>query len=403
MKTVAIIGGGASGIMAALTAAEDKNNRIILFERQQRIGKKLLATGNGRCNLTNVGAELKNYHGEQEDFAASALEKFSPQDCLDYFHKLGLFTVTEYGGRVYPLSNSANSVLDVLRLALEKSGVELRCSCPVRELMRSGKGYQLTTDDEKLYADYVIVACGGAAGEKLGGVSDGYELLKPLGHKRTKLYPCLVQLICEGDYPKALKGVRADGKVTLMQGDEIIKESRGEIQFTETGISGPAAFDISRAAAAAGEGACIYMDFLQDYSCAALEAALNIRRQEYPNLEASELFTGVLHNRLGRMIVKYCGFSATAPLGSLSAEDLLKAARICKAFPLRLKGTEGFANAQVTAGGVKTTGFNPETLESWFMPGLFACGEVLDVDGDCGGYNLQWAWASGNLAGRLGK
>ena len=120
-------------------------------------------------------------------------------------------------------------------------------------------------------------------------------------------------------------------------------------------------------------------------------------------MEVFELFTGILHNRLGRMIVKYCGFSATAPLSSLSAEDILKAARICKAFPLRLKGTEGFANAQVTAGGVKTTGFNPETMESWFMPGLFACGEVLDVDGDCGGYNLQWAWASGYLAGRLGK
>ena len=403
MKTVAIIGGGASGIMAALTAAKDTDNRIILFERQQRIGKKLLATGNGRCNLTNVGAVLENYHGEQADFAQSALEKFSPQDTLDFFHDLGLLTVTEYGGRVYPLSNSANSVLDVLRLALEKSGVELRCSSPVRELLRSGKGYQISTDDEKLYADCVIMACGGAAGEKLGGVSDGYELMKPLGHKRTKLYPCLVQLICEGDYPKALKGVRADGRVKLMLGDDLLAESRGEIQFTETGISGPAAFDISRAASTLGEGATIYMDFLQDYSCAALEALLLKRRENHGSLEASELFTGMLHNRLGRMIVKYCGFSATAPLSTLSDEDILKACRISKSFPLRLKGTEGFANAQVTAGGLKTTGFNPETLESWFMPGLFACGEVLDVDGDCGGYNLQWAWASGNLAGRLGK
>ncbi|MBQ7895997.1 MAG: NAD(P)/FAD-dependent oxidoreductase [Oscillospiraceae bacterium] len=403
MKTVAIIGGGASGIMAALTAAKDKDNRIILFERQQRIGRKLLATGNGRCNLTNVGAAIKNYHGEQPEFAENALGKFSPEDCLEFFHELGLLTVTEYGGRVYPLSNSANSVLDVLRLALEKAGVELRCSCPVRELMRSGKGYQLTTDDEKIYADYVIVACGGAAGEKLGGVSDGYELLKPLGHKRTKLYPCLVQLICHGDYPKALKGVRADGKVTLMSGDDIIAQGKGEIQFTETGISGPAAFDISRAASQTGEGATIYMDFLQDYSCASLEAMLLRRQEIHPQLEASELFTGMLHNRLGRMIVKYCGFSAVQPLKELSAEQLCKAARISKAFPLRLKGTEGFANAQVTAGGIKTTGFNPDTMESWFMPGLFVCGELLDVDGDCGGYNLQWAWASGNLAGRLGK
>ena len=403
MKTVAIIGGGASGIMAALTAAKDKDNKVILFERQQRIGRKLLATGNGRCNLTNVGAALKNYHSEQPEFASSALEKFSPQDTLDFFHDLGLLTVTEYGGRVYPLSNSANSVLDVLRLALDKAGVEQRCSCPVRQLLRSGSGYEVHTDEGKLKADYVIVACGGAAGEKLGGVHDGYELLKPLGHKRTKLYPCLVQLICEGDYPRALKGVRADGAVKLMQGEDVIAQSSGEIQFTETGISGPAAFDISRAASKEGEGACIYMDFLQDYSCSALEAMLLRRRDEHPGLEASELFTGMLHNRLGRMIVKYCGFSAAAPLRELDNEQLLKAARISKAFPLRLKGTESFANAQVTAGGVKVSGINPDTMESWFMPGLFVCGELLDVDGDCGGYNLQWAWASGHLAGRLGK
>ncbi len=403
MKTVAIIGGGASGIMAALTAAKDKDNKVVLFERQQRIGRKLLATGNGRCNLTNVGAAIENYHSEQPEFASSALEKFSPQDTLDFFHELGLLTVTEYGGRVYPLSNSANSVLDVLRLALDKAGVEQRCSCPVRQLLRSGSGYELHTDEGRLKADYVIVACGGAAGEKLGGVHDGYELLKALGHKRTKLYPCLVQLICEGDYPRALKGVRCDGAVKLMQGEDIIARSSGEIQFTETGISGPAAFDISRAAAKDGEGACVYMDFLQDYSCAALEAMLLKRQERHPELEASELFTGMLHNRLGRMIVKYCGFSAARPLCELSREDLLKAARISKAFPLRLKGTEGFANAQVTAGGIKVSGINPDTMESWFMPGLFVCGELLDVDGDCGGYNLQWAWASGHLAGRLGK
>ena len=231
----------------------------------------------------------------------------------------------------------------------------------------------------------------------------GYRLLAAFGHKATRLRPALVQLTSDHPALPSLKGIRANGKVSVYLEDSLYAVSTGEIQFTETGISGPAAFDISRAASTTGEGATIYMDFLQDYSCAALEALLLKRRENHGSLEASELFTGMLHNRLGRMIVKYCGFSATAPLSALSDEDILKACRISKAFPLRLKGTEGFANAQVTAGGLKTTGFNPETLESWFMPGLFACGEVLDVDGDCGGYNLQWAWASGNLAGRLGK
>jgi len=403
MNTVVVIGGGASGIMAALTAAEDKANRVILIERQQRIGRKLLATGNGRCNLTNTGAGARNYHGENPDFAISALEAFSPQDTLDFFHALGLMTVEEYGGRVYPLSNSANSVVDVLRFALESSGVELRCSTVVREVRRKGEGYAVVTDDEELFADQLIVACGGAAGSKLGGVSDGYELLKALGHKRTGLYPSLVQLVTENEYPRALKGVRADCALRLIAGDDVLAGSAGELQFTETGLSGPAAFDISRECAMAGKGPYVSADFFNDYSGEEILALLKKRCENLPELPAGDMLTGMLHNRLGRMIVKYTGLEQNLPCGSLSPAELEKLARCCKDFRLKLLGTGGFDAAQVTAGGVKTGGFNPETLESWFMPGLFVCGELLDVDADCGGYNLQWAWASGRRAGRLGK
>ena len=182
MKTVLVIGGGASGILAALTAAEDPQNKVLLLERQQRIGRKLLATGNGRC----------------------------------YFHKLGLLTVEEYGGRVYPLSNSANSVLDVLRFALDKAGVEQHCASPARAVRREKRGFTVETDEGSLYADRLILACGGAAGAKLGGVLDGYQLAKALGHKRTGLYPALVQLTTEPDYPRALKGVRADCSLRLL-------------------------------------------------------------------------------------------------------------------------------------------------------------------------------------------
>ncbi|MBR1456338.1 MAG: NAD(P)/FAD-dependent oxidoreductase, partial [Oscillospiraceae bacterium] len=167
METVVIVGGGASGIMAALTAAEDKNNRVQLLERQQRIGRKLLATGNGRCNLTNTGASAANYHGEDPAFALPALARFTPEDALAFFHALGLLTVEEYGGRVYPLSNSANSVLDVLRFALEQAGVEQRTACPVRALRREKAGFRVETDEGALHADKLIVACGGAAGGKL--------------------------------------------------------------------------------------------------------------------------------------------------------------------------------------------------------------------------------------------
>ncbi len=401
MNTVVVIGGGASGIMAALTAAENPQQHVLLLERQQRIGRKLLATGNGRCNLTNTGAAPENYHGEQAAFAEHALAQFTPQDTLDFFHGLGLLTVEEYGGRVYPLSNSANSVLDVLRFALEKAGVELRTACPARQILKNGAGYTVVTDSGEFRADALIVACGGAAGAKLGGVSDGYELLKPLGHKRTALRPSLTQILTAPDYPRALKGVRAQAALQLLAEETLLGESRGELQFTETGLSGPAAFDLSRAAAAGGADLRVQISFLPAGTDAF--ALLCARRETFPDQPASELFTGMLHNRLGRMLVKYAAIEAGRPLGSLTDKELRRAARACTAFTLPVKGTEGFDNAQVTAGGIRTAGFNPETLESWFMPGLFVCGELLDVDGDCGGYNLQWAWASGRLAGRLGK
>lgn len=404
METVLVIGGGASGMMAALTAAES-GRRVVLLERQQRVARKLLATGNGRCNLTNTGACAANYHGEDAAFALPALSRFTPEDTLGFFHALGLVTVTEHGGRVYPLSNSANSVVDVLRFALERAGVELRCGVCARSLSRtpSGAGYIVGTDAGDIAADYLIVACGGAAGAKLGGVTDGYELLKPLGHKRTRLCPALVQLTAEPEYPRALKGVRADAALTLLAGDEIAARSCGEVQFTETGLSGPAAFDVSRAVSTGDGGFTASLDLMRGYSAAEVADMLARRCRDLPVLPCAELFTGMLHNRLGRMLVRYARLDASAPLFSLSPAQRQTAADAVKGFSLRVTGTEGFDSAQVTAGGIRTSGFDPETLQSWFMPRLFVCGELLDIDGDCGGYNLQWAWASGRLAGRLGE
>ena len=401
MRTVAVIGGGASGMMAALTAAEDRTNRVVLLERQQRLGRKLLATGNGRCNLTNTGAGPAHYHGQDADFARPALEAFPPAAALDFFRGLGLLTTEEYGGRVYPLSNSANSVLDVLRLALDAAGVEQRCGESVRALRRRGEGFTLVTDGGELKADCVIVACGGCAGATLGGVKDGYELLKSLGHQRTALRPALVQLTTAPDYPRALKGVRVQCALRLLRGGDVLAESRGELQFTEKGVSGPAVFDLSRAAAEGGELSlhAALLPLGEDE----LLGLLRARRAAQPSLAASELLTGMLHNRLGRMLVKYAGLGAATPLSELTEKDLRRVAAACRDFALPVTGTEGFDHAQVTAGGAQTAQFDPRTLESRLVPGLFACGEVLDVDGDCGGYNLQWAWASGRLAGRLGR
>ena len=404
METVIVIGGGASGMMAALTAAESGNRRVVLLERQNRLGRKLLSTGNGRCNLTNMNACRHRYHGAIAGFTDSALEGFTPMDTLRFFRALGLLTVTESDGRVYPLSDSANSVLDVLRFALDRAGVEQYCSCTVTGLDPRDSCCCVKTDSlGQLSCDYLILACGGAAGAKVGGWDGGYRLACELGLRPTALHPALTPVYTEGGYPKALKGVRADAALRLLDcnGGELGR-SEGELQFTDTGVSGPAAFDLSRAASVYGAGAVLSADFLRDYSAGEALSLMQDRRRSLPELPCSELFTGMLHNRLGRMLVKYGALDMNAPLGGLSDEELSRAAAAAKDFRLTVAGVGGFEQAQVTAGGIDLRGVRRETLETR-TPGVFICGELLDIDGDCGGYNLQWAWSSGRLAGRLGR
>lgn len=389
---------------AALTAVR-LGHEVTLYERQARVGRKLMATGNGRCNLTNTGAGPSNYHGEAPDFVRPALEAFPSEAALDFFRGLGLLAREEWGGRVYPLSNSANSVVDVLRQALDAAGVELIAGDRVRELRRAGSGYSVTTESgDKRSFDAVVVACGGLAGEKLGGGRDGYELLKALGHTRTALRPALVQITTEPMYPRSLKGIKADCALRVLSRGGLLASSCGELLFTETGVSGPAAFDVSRAVSEAGDAKMeLEIDFLRDYTSAEVLAHLQNRVKTATELPASELLTGSVHNRLGRMLIKYADVEASAPLSALTERELRTVAGACKRFKLPVRGTEGFANAQATAGGIRTSEFDPHTLESRLCPRLFACGEVLDIDGDCGGYNLQWAWSSGVLAGHLGK
>ena len=400
-KTVAVIGGGASGMMAALTAAEDKNNQVVLFERQARVGRKLLSTGNGRCNLTNTGAEIGRYHGEETAFMLPAMSGFSPEQVVEYFSALGLVCTEQYGGRVYPLSDAAGSVLDVLRFALDAAGVDVRTAVSITGIRKQGEKYLLTDDGGSTAADAVIIACGGMAGGKLGGVKDGYELLAALGHRRTKLYPALMPVFTGTDYPRSLKGVRAEVRMTLHMPGGRTAQSRGELQFVEKGISGPATFDISRCAAV--EGGKVVIDLLPPLSAEEVEKRLRLRCSLSPEKEAGCAFAGMLHSRLGMAVVKYAGIKPSDMISSLTEGDISRLADSAKNFTLPVTGTDSFENAQVTAGGIATRDFDPETLESRLAPGVFACGEVLDIDGDCGGFNLQWAWASGRLAGRLGK
>ena len=399
METVLILGGGASGMAAAIRAAERKNRRVILLERQARVGRKLSATGNGRCNLTNLEASVRRYHGEEPDFPALTLTAYPPQKILDFFSSLGLRTVTEYGGRVYPASGQAGSVLDVLRLALDRAGVELLTGCAAEAVRREGAGFAVAAGGRELRADKLILACGGCAGSRLGGVTDGYALAASLGHSRTALYPALTQLRTAPDYPRALKGIRVEAQLRLLQGEQILAETAGDVLFTETGISGTAVFEISRHAAGKTD-LTAELCFVEDAPDRLMDD-LQSRRTRWASLEANRILTGAVQNRLGQMLCRYAGIPGNIPAEHITDAQLHALAAALRAFRLPVTGVSGFETAQVTAGGLRTSEFDPETLQSRIVPGLYACGEVLDVDGDCGGFNLQWAWASGLRAGEL--
>ena len=397
MKTVAVVGGGASGMLAALAAAH-AGAEVHLFERQARLGRKLAATGNGRCNLTNLQAGPHHFHGADPSFAAYALERFSPERTLEAFRELGLLTVAEPGGRVYPLSDNAGSVVDVLRFALDALGVVQHMGAEVRRIRRAGSGFRLSWEEGAQIADAVIIACGGAAGGKLGGSHSGYTLLEALGHSCTPLQPALVQLRTEGTWTRALKGVRAAAEVTLYRGGTVTARASGEVQFTEYGLSGPLIFDLSRQAREGG--VCqLSLDLLPGVSHGEVRALLQQRVSTRPALLLDDIFTGTVQNRIGRVLVKYAGLSGNQPLQACKGKELDELVRAVKGMTFTVNGDLGFDNAQVTAGGISTREFDPGTMESQLCPGLYACGEVLDVDGDCGGYNLQWAWSSGLLAG----
>lgn len=394
---VGIIGAGASGMAAALAAAENPMNRIVLFERQARVGKKLLATGNGRCNLTNLNADEKGYHGEDVSFARGALKQFGVEKTLAWFRKLGLFTVTEDSGRVYPYSDQANSVVDVLRFALQKENITVKSSFEVKRVRQQDGGFIVQDDKETVFCERLIIACGGLAGTKLGGSMAGYKLLAQLGHRATRLRPALVQLKSDWAGVTALKGVRAHCKIQIMKNGEEFSTATGEIQFTDYGISGPVVFEVSRDACYGGGDWSAQLDFWPDGDESALLEALRGRLRF--DIPGDELLTGILHNRLGKVLARTAGIRDNRGCAQLSDLELETTASLVKAFTLPLTEPMGMDSAQVTAGGVKTEDFDPDTLESRRISGLYACGEVLDVDGDCGGYNLQWAWSSGYVAG----
>ena len=396
---IGIIGAGASGMAAAIEAAKNDNVQVVLMERQARVGKKLSATGNGRCNMTNLHANEGGFHGDDSAFSSFALKEYDVDSTLEWFRELGLYTVAEPSGRVYPYSDQAGSVVDVLRFALEQPNIQLLTGFEVTKVRKTDTGFRVDSAEETVFCDRLVIACGGLAGTKLGGSMFGYKFLRNFGHSCTKLRPTLVQLKSNWSGCASLKGVRANCHAAIYHNDNLHSESIGELQLTEHGLSGPVMFEISRDACQGGGNWYCKLDFLPELDDNLLMSEL--RRRKGTNWNAEELLTGILHNRLGRVLTQWAGIKSAWKIADLSEEELSAVCKAVKGLEVTLTEPMGMDAAQVTAGGIVTAEFDPTTMESRLVPGLYACGEVLDVDGDCGGYNLQWAWSSGRLAGRM--
>ena len=397
-----IVGGGASGLIAAITA-KDFGIDVAIVEGTDRIGKKILTTGNGRCNISNncIKPPFINYHSSNSNFPFTALNKLSLEDTKNFFLSLGLPIVALPTGKLYPQSLQASSVVDILKMAIEDRNIPLYTNCKIKDIHK-GKKFKLSTTNEeyKLFtANKVVLACGGKTAPKTGSDGSGYNLAKSFGHSITPLVPGIVQL--KLDYPslKALSGVKFDGYATLLVDNEIVKKDFGEILFTDYGISGPPILQISALASQSifnKKKTEVVVDLLPNYSKEDLEDFLECHFALLSHRPIINALIGVIHKKIIPILLKECGITnLQMPCYELSWKEKMKLVSTLKAWKFTCTGTNDFNQAQVTVGGVNTKDIHYDTLESKLVPNLYFCGEILDVHGDCGGFNLQWAWSSG--------
>lgn len=401
MKTIAVIGGGASGMMAAITAAEE-GNCVILLEHNDRIGKKLLTTGNGRCNFTNINQEPICYRSDNPTFPWKIIEKFNTREVVSFFLKLGVYSRNR-NGYLYPNSDQASAVLDALAIELRRAGVEIRTDVECRQILPGKRGFLIQTDAGNVRADRVILCAGSKAAPNTGSDGSGYDIAHALGHRIIPILPALVQLRCPERFFKSIAGVRVTGKVSLYADGNCLTEDTGEIQITDYGISGIPVFQVSRYASKAlyeKKEVTAVLNFMPDFTEEQFDAFLKVRAQDRPEKTAGEFLIGLFHKKLSDLWVRMAKIPKNRIVGEFTEKDIRNLCGLVQRFTVRVTDTNSFGQAQVCCGGVDTREVDPDTLESRYVPGLYFAGEILDVDGMCGGYNLQWAWASGHVAGK---
>ncbi len=387
-------------MVAAISSAR-LGAEVVIIEHMDRVGKKILSTGNGKCNYTNRRQGLRCYRGENPAFVLPVFRQFGFEETLAFFRKLGIVP-KERDGYFYPASGQASSVLDVLRMELLRLGIQIRTDCFVTSVHKTKSGFTVKTSQGTFTADKCIFACGGRAFPRSGSDGSAYPHIEKLGHTFIDIVPALVQMKAKQSFFKSIAGIRSDILIQLYIDKTFVSEDRGEVQLTKDGISGIPAFQVSRYASAAlkkGKHVQAVLDFVPYFSPEELMQELTERFLEGNQKTAEEALIGFFPKKLIPLFLKENKIPLKETAKRISADQIKSFAGYLKHVVIDLTDTGGFEKAQVTAGGVNTAEINPKTLESRLVSGLYFAGEVIDIDGMCGGYNLQWAWSSGYVAG----
>ncbi len=395
---IGIIGGGAAGIMAAL---QIKGHEVHIFERNNRIGKKLLATGNGRCNYTNLNMRPEYYHGGVKDFVKPALNYFGKEETIDFFKSHLMLSTSIENGRTYPVTLKASSVLNLFLRELQKKNIYIHTNYFLRQIEKTKGGFKLQfKDEDPFYVDRVVFATGGMSMPVSGSDGNGYRILKSLGHTLVDPFPGLVQVKLKSEFLRHLAGTKVVGEVRLIKDDKVIGREEGDLLFTKYGISGPPILDLSRKV---GENlnSKLYMEipFVNNLEKGFESFAVNAFNNSDSTL--GEFIEGVCDKKFLRVVEALIKIDKNTPLKEINDSLRDTIIQVLHSTRFEVEGLNGYGESQVTCGGISTEEVNSETMESKIVKGLYLIGEVLDVDGDCGGYNIQWAFSSAALCGKV--